>query len=111
MKTSEAATLLYTTYSAEVGGKAFNGDPLPDWQTFSNDPTKTKQAQAWERAAGALLVAITLEEVPGQFHVMDVLSQADMLCNQIEKLPASEQQTDLSIAAAKVRQQISDLIS
>lgn len=38
---------LYERYCQEVGGKAFNGDPLPDWQTFSNDATKQKQVNAW----------------------------------------------------------------
>ncbi len=42
---------LYKTYCEAVGGKAFNGDPLPDWKTFSNDPTKKKQSDAWISAA------------------------------------------------------------
>ncbi len=42
---------LYTAYCAAVGGKAFNGDPLPDWKTFVADPEKQKQAEAWRAAA------------------------------------------------------------
>jgi hypothetical protein len=38
---------LYETYCTEVGGKAFNGDSLPDWQTFRADPAKRKQSDAW----------------------------------------------------------------
>lgn len=38
---------LYQTYCSAVGGVAFNGDPLPDWKTFSGDPTKNKQSKAW----------------------------------------------------------------
>lgn len=38
---------LYTAYCIAVGGKAFNGDPLPDWETFRADPTKKKQSDAW----------------------------------------------------------------
>ena len=38
---------LYTTYCATVGGKAFNGDALPDWDTFRNDPKKQTQVMAW----------------------------------------------------------------
>lgn len=45
------AEALYTAYCAAVGGVAFNGDPLPDWKTFSNDPEKAKQARAWLAAA------------------------------------------------------------
>ena len=45
------AGVLYTEYCEAVGGKAFNGDPLPDWSTFSNDPTKTKQSNAWLKTA------------------------------------------------------------
>ena len=38
---------LYTTYCEAVGGKAFNGDPLPSWEQFQTDPTKEKQVKAW----------------------------------------------------------------
>lgn len=58
MQIETRAADMYTTYCAAVGGKAFNGDPLPDWVTFANDPAKFKQAQAWrliaERAYSAL---------------------------------------------------------
>lgn len=42
---------LYKVYCESVGGKAFNGDPLPDWETFVNDPSKKKQSDAWIAAA------------------------------------------------------------
>lgn len=45
------AEALYTTYCEAVGGVAFNGDPLPDWKTFSDDGEKVKQANAWLAAA------------------------------------------------------------
>lgn len=48
------AALAYSAYCAAVGGKAFNGDPLPDWKTFRADPAKAKQADAWEAAARAM---------------------------------------------------------
>ncbi len=38
---------LYTKYCAAVGGKAFNGDPLPCWLAMTEDPAKTKQSAAW----------------------------------------------------------------
>jgi hypothetical protein len=47
----ERAGRMYTAYCAAVGGKAFNGDPLPDWETFRADPAKAKQAEAWIAAA------------------------------------------------------------
>lgn len=42
---------LYEAYNEAVGGKAFNGDPLPSWEKFRSDPIKRKQADAWERVA------------------------------------------------------------
>ncbi len=43
----QTAGRLYEAYCAAVGGKAFNGDPLPDWATFRFDPSKQKQSDAW----------------------------------------------------------------
>lgn len=51
-----AAEIAYTTYCEAVGGKAFNGDPLPSWEEFSNDTAKQKQARAWIEAAAAVLL-------------------------------------------------------
>jgi len=42
---------MYDTYCVEVGGKAFNGDDLPKSGEFFSDQTKTKQANAWRKAA------------------------------------------------------------
>jgi hypothetical protein len=47
----DLADILYTEYCIAVGGVAFNGDPLPDWQTFRSDPTKRKQSGAWLRVS------------------------------------------------------------
>jgi hypothetical protein len=49
------AGVLYTAYCKAVGGKAFNGEPLPDWQTFKADPQKYKQLCGW------IAVAVTAE--------------------------------------------------
>lgn len=38
---------LYELYCDEVGGKAFNGDKLPNWDSFRADPNKAKQSDAW----------------------------------------------------------------
>lgn len=52
------AGILYEEYCKQVGGKAFNGDPLPDWATFRGDSNKRKQSDAWvavaEKAYGVL---------------------------------------------------------
>lgn len=45
------AARLYETYCVAVGGKAFNGDPLPLWVEFRADPKKKTQSDAWVRAA------------------------------------------------------------
>lgn len=43
----ELAAELYTTYCDSVGGVAYNGEPLPTWDEFSEDPNKETQAEAW----------------------------------------------------------------
>lgn len=45
------AALLYSTYCQAVGGFAFNGDPLPQWDEFAADPKKKVQAEAWRAVA------------------------------------------------------------
>jgi hypothetical protein len=50
-QTLELAATLYTTYCMAVGGKAFNGHPLPDWERFAADPAKATQSAAWVRVA------------------------------------------------------------
>ena len=42
---------LYDCYCLAVGGKSFNGDPLPAWSVFRNDSSKKTQADAWEKVA------------------------------------------------------------
>lgn len=45
------AETLYETYCKAVGGKAFNGDPLPNWKEFAADPKKKPQADGWREVA------------------------------------------------------------
>lgn len=52
------AQRLYERYCLSVGGKAFNGDPLPSWQEFRNDPSKTKQATAWLDVASEAMLCL-----------------------------------------------------
>lgn len=62
------AGLLYDAYCKAVGGVAFNGDPLPDWDTFRADPAKQKQVDAWlavgRTAAGDGGIVMNLTETP-----------------------------------------------
>lgn len=66
MNSEALAPALYSAYCAAVGGVAFNGDPLPDWQTFRADPAKLKQSEAWMAAAAVAERSINKERfVPG----------------------------------------------
>ncbi len=69
------AKLLYETYCREVGGKAFNGDPLPDWETFRSDPTKQKQSDAWMAVAKTAMTQAQRNQV-GTHDVGAVISPA-----------------------------------
>lgn len=95
MDSKNLAGRLYEKYCAEVGGKAFNGDPLPSWQEFSSDPSKQKQANAWIASAQEVFGAIE--------------KQALQLCYTIEKIPASPEQTDASIAASSLHMSLLNL--
>lgn len=48
---TELAIELYDVYCAAVGGKAYDGRPLPTGREFMNDPAKQKQADAWRAVA------------------------------------------------------------
>ena len=48
------ACCMYTAYCNAVGGKAYNGDPLPDWDTLTKDPTKQKIVTGWYAAVSAV---------------------------------------------------------
>ncbi len=49
----ELARLQYSNYISAVGGKAFNGDPLPSAEEFFTDDSKKKQADSWRSAAAS----------------------------------------------------------
>lgn len=60
MKIDEYLALrLYECYCRAVGGKAYDGKRLPDWQHFASDPAKEKQADGWRAVA-----SLALELVP-----------------------------------------------
>ena len=48
---TDKAIELYDVYTAAVGGKAYDGRPLPSGAEFMSDPTKQKQADAWRAVA------------------------------------------------------------
>lgn len=56
------ATLAWDTYSAAVGGKAFNGAPLPTWEAMCADPSKARIVSAWRKVA-VRLAATTLHSL------------------------------------------------
>ena len=47
MTIDSLAEELYETYSEAVGGKSFDGSPLPSWEIFKKDPEKIKQVRGW----------------------------------------------------------------
>lgn len=55
------AQIAYTAYCQAVGGKAFNGDPLPSWEEFCADPAKQVQVAAWRAAAEAVAQQMALD--------------------------------------------------
>jgi len=42
---------LYERYCQAVGGKAYDGKPLPLWKEFRGDESKRVQSDAWVRVA------------------------------------------------------------
>lgn len=50
-KTEQLAREAYDIYCAAVGGKAWNGQPLPTAAEFFEDATKTTQADGWRAVA------------------------------------------------------------
>lgn len=52
------ARKMYDVYCTAVGGKAYNGDPLPDSDTFFADKTKELQSKAWIAAADQAILEI-----------------------------------------------------
>lgn len=53
--------MLYTRYCEEVGGRAYDGKPLPDWRTFRADTAKRRQSDAWVAVANLAARELTGE--------------------------------------------------
>ena len=69
------ASILYENYCEQVGGKAFNGDPLPSWADFSADPDKQVQVSAWINTAQAAIDETSIRHIETvEERLSDVLS-------------------------------------
>lgn len=55
----DIAEAAYTAYREAVGGKAFNGDPLPTWTQMCLDSKKEHLVRAWRAAADAVEVELS----------------------------------------------------
>ena len=53
------AARLYTIYCRSVGGKAYDGKPLPPWSEFGKDTNKFAQSNAWRAVAREAIAAET----------------------------------------------------
>ncbi len=69
---NQKAIELYDIYTAAVGGKAFNGAPLPCGKDFMSDPTKQKQADGWRAVAAHVLGAAAPAEQRTYRIVIDI---------------------------------------
>ena len=86
--TNRIAGICYDNYCARVGGKAFNGDPLPNWEEFSSDPEKQIQANAWRG------VGIDAEEI---------------VCDQFDKERPSGPISDMANENNKLKKHVASL--
>ena len=59
MNEYELAAELYAEYCRAVGGKAFDGSPLPTAKEFFDDHSKKRQSEAWVKAAKKAIYLIT----------------------------------------------------
>ena len=70
-KIDQKAIELYDIYTAAVGGKAWNGDPLPCGKHFMSDPTKQKQADGWRAVAAHVLTPFNSPIVNSQSSIVN----------------------------------------
>jgi hypothetical protein len=63
----ELAQTAWDAYSAAVGGRAFNGDLLPNWDVMVADPKKQNLVKAWRATAEAVRHEVLLENSPPEF--------------------------------------------
>ena len=99
------AMAMYDTYCHSVGGKAFNGDPLPKPEEFFNDETKAKQAGGWLAAAEVAKKMLTPEEDNDPaIYILDKSGQLHLLGD----LPAYEVVPPSETACIGTKQEIKE---
>lgn len=69
----EIGRIAWDTYSKAVGGKAFNGDPLPSWDAMCKDEKKENLVVAWKRAARAVASHVEKKLPPAPAPVVGVV--------------------------------------
>lgn len=78
------AGFLYDAYCHAVGGKAFNGDPLPSWGVFRDDPLKAKQSLAWLVVAKMANPDLESEEVPTYGQLVQANAEVTRLLSETQ---------------------------
>lgn len=53
----------WTAYRRAVGGVAWNGDKLPEWEEMLADPKKEQIVAAWKEAARAVALLVNHERI------------------------------------------------
>lgn len=64
MSDTVLACSMYTAYCEAVGGKAHDGQPLPTWEEFSNDPSKVRQIAGWYAAVSVVRPKLIVNPQP-----------------------------------------------
>lgn len=88
----DLAALMYERYCFAVGGKAFNGDPLPTWEEFRADGKKAPQSDAWVTIASMI--------VDSGNNIDAAVSERDYLRGQIGSLCADHEELTVQYATA-----------
>lgn len=70
-KIDQKAIELYDIYTAAVGGKAWDGKPLPCGKDFMSDPTKQKQADGWRAVAAHVITPSNSSIVNSQSSIVN----------------------------------------
>lgn len=88
----ERAKGLWEAYATSVDWKAFNGDPLPQWDEFSTDPAKVKQADGYRAMARHVIQKENEADAGKLEQVIEVLNRAfrvdpnaihALICNRV----------------------------
>ena len=79
------ARTLWETYRQAVGGRAMNGDPLPDWPALVSDTAKTTVVAAWRASAKAALGEVFLRALNtlNGAYAADPAAMHALVCNRV----------------------------